>query len=136
MSLLVRRGRGAEPRRPLRNLADRLANAVGTRAGERFPSLREGEIRTVLMGAGLYKTPPLRFLGYRVLAAIGAPFLWLWFAPKRGLAVEMRRRRKAAAEQKAQKAPFTILVPLVFLIFPAMFVVLLGPALCSIMDAF
>ncbi len=54
----------------------------------------------------------------------------------RGLAVEMRRRRKAAAEQKAQKAPFTILVPLVFLIFPAMFVVLLGPALCSIMDAF
>ena len=54
----------------------------------------------------------------------------------RGLAVEMLRRRKAAAEQKAQKAPFTILVPLVFLIFPAMFVVLLGPALCSIMDAF
>jgi len=74
-----------EPRRPLRNLADRLANAVGTRAGERFPSLREGEIRTVLMGAGLYKTPPLRFLGYRVLAAIGAPFLWLWFAPKVGV---------------------------------------------------
>jgi len=54
----------------------------------------------------------------------------------RGLAVEMRRRRKAAAEQKSQKAPFTILVPLVFLNFPAMFVVLLGPALCSIMDAF
>jgi tight adherence protein C len=47
----------------------------------------------------------------------------------RDLAQEMRRRRRAVAQEKAQKAPIKILFPLVLLIFPAMFVILLGPAL-------
>jgi tight adherence protein C len=53
----------------------------------------------------------------------------------RSLALEMRKRRRAKAEEKAQKAPIKILFPLIFLIFPAMFLVLLGPALFAIFDA-
>jgi tight adherence protein C len=53
----------------------------------------------------------------------------------RDLAGEMRRRRKQSAEERAQKAPIKILFPLVFLIFPAMFIVLLGPALMQFIHA-
>jgi len=50
----------------------------------------------------------------------------------RNLAEEMRKKRKAQAEEMAQKAPVKMLFPLIFLIFPAMFVILLLPALLEI----
>jgi tight adherence protein C len=49
----------------------------------------------------------------------------------RNLAEEMRKRRRAHAEEKAQKAPIKILFPLVGLIFPAIYAILLAPALLS-----
>jgi tight adherence protein C len=54
----------------------------------------------------------------------------------RTLAEEMRKRRRANAEERAQKAPIKILFPLIFLIFPAMFIVLLGPAVFNMIDTF
>jgi tight adherence protein C len=44
----------------------------------------------------------------------------------------MRIKRRQRAEEKAMKTPVKIMIPLVFFIFPSMFIVILGPAGISI----
>ncbi len=53
----------------------------------------------------------------------------------RNLSVEMRKRRRAMAEERAQKMPIKMLFPLIFFIFPALFIVILTPMIISIADA-
>jgi tight adherence protein C len=248
----------------VRGALDDVANLIGSAITRRATSGRETALRDRLMAAGLYLTPPKRFLGYQVLSTVTFPGAWVWLAgtmqlsmvvfwlglplalfigwraplmlvdrrargrleevdyslPElidilvvtieaglgfsgsirtaserisgplgdelrlalqeqnmgltteealrnmmgradtpamrsfvravtqgetlgvsigdilRSLAIEMRKRRKAAAEERAQKAPIKILFPLVFLIFPALFIILLGPAIFSFIDAF
>ena len=49
----------------------------------------------------------------------------------RNLAMELRKRQRAYAEERAQKAPVKILFPILFLIMPALFIVLLLPVMIS-----
>ena len=51
-------------------------------------------------------------------------------------ATDSRLKRQAAAEEKAMKAPTKMLFPTVFFIFPAMFLVILGPAFLNLSKIF
>jgi tight adherence protein C len=253
----------ARERPSIGGAANRLATAVGTFALRHFDENRERDLRVLLRRAGYYQAEPATFLGYRIVAAVVLPLLWLvllveggafgvraflvvcvvaglaWIVPTfvlqrratdrlqqvdrempelvdllvttveagvgftsalqlvarsikgplgqelrlalkeqsmgmtvedalqhmldridspsmrafvqailqgqtlgvsigkilRDLAVDMRARRRQAAEERAQKAPVKILFPLVFLILPALLIVSIGGPLISLVDS-
>jgi tight adherence protein C len=51
-------------------------------------------------------------------------------------AADTRTRRQLAAEERAMKAPIKMLFPTVLFIFPAMFIVILGPAFLNLSELF
>ena len=54
----------------------------------------------------------------------------------RVLSAEFRNERMMRAEEKAARLPAIMTVPLILFILPVLFIVILGPAACSISDAF
>src|SRR6266498_3862603 len=63
-----------EPERPsLRETIGRIAVRLGARLEHRLGPETQRELRTLLNSAGYYRTTVTRYLGYRLLAAVGAP---------------------------------------------------------------
>ena len=65
-------------------------------------------------------------------SALGIPVA----AVMREQAVDMRLKRRQRAEEKAQKVTVKILFPLIFCLLPALFVIVMGPGVLSIMKSF
>jgi tight adherence protein C len=80
------------------------------------------------------QVPPLTtFVGAIIQAEqLGVPIARVLQVQSEQLRLERRQR----AEELAAKAPIKMLLPLVGCIFPAMFVVILGPALIAFLNAF
>ncbi len=116
-------------------LAQVARNTTGPLASEFSRVLQEiqiGKSRSQALRAMADRTtvPELRSF---VSALIQAGELGITIADVlREQAKEMRLRRRQHAEEKAQKVPLKILFPLVFCLFPSMFIVIIGPGALSI----
>ncbi|MBA2608905.1 MAG: type II secretion system F family protein [Actinobacteria bacterium] len=119
---------------------DRTITAVPGALSDEFSRLL-GEVR-----AGAPRADALRDLADRldvddvrrfVLAVLQADKFGVSIGRMlRNQADEVRVTRRQKAQERAQKAPVKMLVPMVFCIFPAIFVVILGPAMLNIMHNF
>ena len=115
---------------------DRVAQQAGGPLGEEFnrviTEMRIGTSRAdALRGLGDRTTvPELRSF---VLAMVQADVFGISVARVLQVqAAEMRSKRKQRAEERAQKVPVKIIFPVLACIFPAMFLVILGPAVQQI----
>jgi tight adherence protein C len=112
-------------------VARTVANVEGEMAGEFGLALAE-------MRAGASRSAALKNLGERVqIPEVQSFVLAIRQADEFGISVstvlrnqaeEMRVHRRQVAQEKAQKAPVKMLVPMVFCIFPPLFLIVIGPA--------
>jgi tight adherence protein C len=115
---------------------DRTISAVPGALSEEFSRML-GEVR-----AGASRADAMRALEQRtnvpeirsfVLAILQADTFGVSIGRVlRSQSEEMRIKRRQLAEERAQKAPVKMLIPMVFCIFPAIFVVIIGPAILNI----
>ena len=152
LNSLVRR-RTEEIDRSLPTVLDLLTVSVEAGLGfdsamakvsDKFEGLLAGEFQRVLkeVGMGKNRKEALRDMSKRldnedvttfVGALIQADQLGISFSNiLRTQSEQVRYKRRQRVEEAALKAPVKMLVPLVFFIFPTIFVVLLGPAVINI----
>ena len=151
------RGRGVTMQAELPNVLDLLCVSVEAGLGfdsalvklsERMQGPLVDEFSLVLheMRIGESRAAALRNLSERVDVPEVSQFCRaLIQADQLGIALsrilrvqshDMRIKRQLAAEEKAMKAPVKMLFPTVIFIFPAMFVVALGPAMLDLLKTF
>lgn len=119
---------------------DRTISAVPGPLSEEFARML-GEVR-----AGASRSEAMRALDQRtnvpevrsfVLAVLQADTFGVSIGRVlRAQSEEMRIKRRQLAQERAQKAPVKMLIPMVFCIFPALFVIIIGPAFINIRKAF
>lgn len=112
-------------------VARTVANVEGEMSAEFGLALAE-------MRAGASRANALKNLGERVqIPEVQSFVLAIRQADEFGISVstvlrdqaeEMRVHRRQVAQEKAQKAPVKMLLPMVFFIFPPLFLIVIGPA--------
>lgn len=118
----------------LRTAASRLGGPLGEEMRLALQEQRMGaslteslqQLRERVASANLHSFVRAIVQGERLGVSIGQVM--------RDLAVDMRKRRRQMAEERAQKTPVKLLLPLVFLILPTIFIVVLVPPLITMMN--
>ncbi len=126
---------------------DTAFNRVAKELGRGYPELGdEFALTAIELGFLTERRVAFENLAYRVnLDAIKGVVTTMIQTEKYGtplasalrvLSAEFRNDRMMRAEEKAARLPAIMTIPLILFILPTLFIVILGPAACSIGDAF
>ncbi len=126
---------------------DSAFNRVAKELGRGFPELGdEFALTAIELGFLTERRMAFENLAYRVnLDSVKGVVTTMIQTEKYGtplasalrvLSAEFRNERMMRAEEKAARLPAIMTVPLILFILPTLFIVILGPAACSIGDAF
>jgi tight adherence protein C len=115
-------------------LTEHMEGALVDEFGLTLGEIRIGKSRSDAL-RGMAERVPVPEVGAFVRAVTQAEQLGISLGRiLRVQAADSRNRRQAAAEEKAMKAPIKMLFPTVVFIFPAMFIVILGPAFLNLLE--
>jgi tight adherence protein C len=118
----------------LAQVASGTPGPLGREIARALHEMQIGKRRADAMRALAERTtvPELRTIAIAVVQAteLGIPIAIVL----REQSAEMRIRRRQRAEEKARKVPVKVLFPLVFCLFPALFIIVLGPGMLKILD--
>lgn len=133
LSLSVQAGLGFEAAMAL--VADRLPSPLSVELGATLRDMDVGRTRQEAF-ANLKRRTDVPALNGFVSAVIQADALGVPIGRVLSTqAAEMRLRRRQWAREQAAKLPVKVLFPTLVFVFPAMFVVILGPAVGPLRDA-
>lgn len=134
LTISVEAGLGLDPS------IDRVVDAIPGALAEEFAHM-QAQVRAGMSRAealrSLVERCPVREVRSFAMAMVQAETLGVAVGPAlRSQAAEVRVRHRQAVQMRAQKAPVKMLLPLVVCIFPAVLVVVAGPALLSVRSVF
>lgn len=117
----------------MQRVADKWDNALSAEFGRALAEMRVGKSKRDALRELVARTG-VADLSTFVASIIQADQLGVSIAKVLRIQSEqMRIRRRQRAEEQAHKAPILMMIPMVFLIFPATYIVILGPAVPKIM---
>ncbi len=118
----------------LQKVADKWDNEISRAFGRVVQEMRLGVVRRIAL-KNMSENVDVPDMTSLTAAIIQAEQLGVSIAKVlRVQSKQMRLKRSQRAEAEANKAPIKMLFPMVFLIFPALFIVLLSPALLIILE--
>lgn len=120
----------------MQRVADKWNNALSAEFSRAISEMRVGKLKRDALKEMVVRTG-VHDLATFVASIIQADQLGVSISKVLRIQSEqMRMRRRQRAEEQAHKAPVLMMIPLVFLIFPATYIIILGPAVPKMMSAF
>ncbi|MDQ5823292.1 MAG: type II secretion system F family protein [Chloroflexota bacterium] len=118
----------------MQRVADKWDNALAAEFGRALSEMRVGKSKRDALRELVARTG-VSDLSTFVASIIQADQLGVSIAKVLRIQSEqLRVRRRQRAEEQAHKAPILMMIPMVFLIFPATYIVILGPAVPKVIN--